>query len=347
MYRLFLRNVLAVFLMLVALGYSEAQEKKAYKVSCIGFYNLENLFDTLPGPNDVEFTPDGPNKWNSERYYHKLNNMAEVIAQIGDEMFPGGPAVLGVSEIENRSVLDDLVNTPRLKQSNYQIVHYDSPDRRGVDVGLLYRPEFFKVTSHRSVRLNIPDNPEFRTRDQLVVSGLLDGETIHIIVNHWPSRSGGEKRSQPYRIAAAKLSRSIIDSIRATDADAKIILMGDLNDDPDSRSIIDYLGAKNNADGLRSGDLFNVMASLYREGIGTLAYQDSWNLFDNIIITQPLLSKDRTSWVFYKAKVFNKPFLRQTSGQYAGYPFRTYVGANYSGGYSDHFPVYIFLIKEK
>jgi len=273
--------------------------------------------------------------------------MSDVISQIGGELFPGGPAVLGVCEIENRRVLEDLISAPKLKPSGYSIVHYDSPDARGVDVGLLYRPEFFKVTSHRSATLHIPDNPNFKTRDQLVVSGLLDGEPLHIIVNHWPSRRGGEKRSLPFRMAAAKLTRSIVDSILATDANAKIIIMGDLNDDPDSPSIVKGLGANPYREKLKPGELFNAMGSLYHEGIGTLAYRDSWNLFDNLIITQSLLNDDKSTWTFFKSKVFNKPFLQQPSGQFAGYPWRTYVGNNFTGGYSDHFPVYLFLIKKK
>ncbi|WP_220429203.1 endonuclease/exonuclease/phosphatase family protein [Tenuifilum thalassicum] len=321
--------------------------KEQYKVSCIGFYNLENLFDTIPGENDTEFTPNGRNKFTSERYWHKINHMSEVISQIGSEIFPGGPAILGICEVENRSVVEDLVNSPKLKPSGYQIVHYESHDHRGIDVGLLYRPEFFKVTSHRSVPLRIKDNPNFKTRDQLVVSGLLDGEPIHIIVDHWPSRRGGEKRSLPYRMAAAKLTRSLVDSILATDPNAKIIVMGDLNDDPDSKSVIKGLGANPYRNKLKPGELFNAMGSLYHEGIGTLAYRDSWNLFDNIIITQSFLNTDKTTWTFYKAKVFNKPFLQQKSGRFAGYPWRTYVGGNFMGGYSDHFPVYMFLIKKK
>jgi len=347
MYKLILHKSLIALCLFFIIGVVNAQEKKQYKVSSIGFYNLENLFDTIPGPNDTEFTPEGANKFTSERYWHKQNNMAEVISQIGTEMFPGGPAILGVCEIENRSVLEDLIVNPKLKASNYAIVHYDSPDRRGVDVGLIYRPEFFKVTSSRSVFLSMPENPNFRTRDQLVVSGLLDGEMIHVIVNHWPSRSGGEKRSMPSRMAAAKLTKSIVDSLQRVDPAAKIVIMGDLNDDPDSKSIVKGLGAKNESRSLKSGELFNAMAPLYRDGIGTLAYRDSWNLFDNIIITQSLINENKSSWVFFKAKVFNKPFLQQSSGQFAGYPFRTYVGNTFTGGYSDHFPVYIFLIKEK
>ncbi len=323
------------------------EQKEQYKVSCIAFYNIENLFDTIPGPNDTEFTPDGANKYTSARYWHKIDHMSDVISQIGGELFPGGPAILGVCEIENRNVLEDLIASPKLKPSGYSIVHYDSPDARGVDVGMIYRPEFFKVTSHRSATLHVPDNPNFKTRDQLVVSGLLDGEPVHIIVNHWPSRRGGEKRSLPFRMAAAKLTRSIVDSILATDANAKIIIMGDLNDDPDSPSIVKGLGANPYREKLKPGELFNAMGSLYHEGIGTLAYRDSWNLFDNLIITQALLNGDKSTWTFFKSKVFNKPFLQQPSGQFAGYPWRTYVGNNFTGGYSDHFPVYLFLIKKK
>ncbi|HBI81907.1 MAG TPA: endonuclease [Bacteroidales bacterium] len=351
MCKLFLHKaaVMLVLLLLPAqLLFSQSNgQKEQYKVSCVAFYNLENLFDTLPGPNDTEFTPEGDNRYTSARYWHKIERLSDVISQVGGELFPGGPAIIGVSEIENRNVLEDLVASPKLKPAGYSIVHYDSPDRRGVDVGLLYRPDFFKVTSHRSVTLHIPDNPNFKTRDQLVVSGLLDGEPIHVIVNHWPSRSGGEKRSLPFRMAAAKLTRSIVDSIIATDANAKIIIMGDLNDDPDSPSILKELGANPYREKLKPGELFNVMGTLYHEGIGTLAYRDSWNLFDNLIITQSLLNADKTSWTFYKSKIFNKPFLQQSSGQFAGYPWRTYVGNNFTGGYSDHFPVYLFMVKKK
>ncbi|MGE0076844.1 MAG: endonuclease/exonuclease/phosphatase family protein [Bacteroidales bacterium] len=347
MHRLFLKKSLIAITFILLYGISGAQEKKMYNVSCIGFYNLENLFDTIPGPNDTEFTPDGANKYTSERYWHKINHMADVISQIGTEMFPGGPAILGISEIENRAVVEDLVNSAKLKPSNYSIVHYDSPDRRGVDVALIYRPEFFSVTSTRSVRLRMEEDTSFRTRDQLVVDGLLNGEQIHVIVNHWPSRSGGEKRSMPKRMAAAKLTKSIVDSLQKAEPNAKIIIMGDLNDDPDCASIVDGLGAKGSSKKLKKGELFNAMFPLYKEGLGTLAYRDSWNLFDNLIITQSLINEDKTNWVFFKAKIFNKSFLQQPSGQFAGYPFRTYVSGNFTGGYSDHFPVYLFLIKEK
>ncbi len=324
-----------------------AQEKKQYKLGCIAFYNLENLFDTIPGPNDVEFTPEGANKWNAEKYRVKLDNMSNVISQIGTEMFPGGPAIIGICEVENRSVVEDLVNTPKLKASKYSFVHYDSPDKRGVDVAMLYRTDFFKVLSSRSARLRKADMPDWTTRDQLVVSGLFDNELIHVIVNHWPSRSGGEKRSEPLRAAAAALTRSLVDSIYKTDINSKIFIMGDLNDDPVNASVYDILEAKGEVDEVKKGGLFNPMWRMYKDGIGSLAYRDTWNLFDQIIVSEPLLMKDKSSFRFFKAKVFNAKFITQQEGQFAGYPFRTYVGNTWQGGYADHFPSYIFIIKEK
>ncbi len=344
----FLTQLVAIVLVVTS-TYSFSQEKKQYKVGCIAFYNIENLFDTIqtPGVNDFEFTPDGANKWNSQRYLKKLESMSEVISQIGSELFPGGPAILGLCEIENREVIVDLINTSKLKPAKYDIVHYHSPDARGVDVGLIYRTDFFKVTSSRSARLIVENLPNFKTRDQLVVSGIYDGEPMHFIVNHWPSRRGGEKRSLPLRKAAAKLTRSIVDSIYSTDPNAKIFIMGDLNDDPTSPSVNKVLGAKGGKNDLKKSDLFNPMWQLHEDGIGSLAYRDAWNLFDQIIISEPLTGDDRSTYKFLRAKVFNAPFLVQKSGQFAGYPFRTYVGANWQGGYSDHFPVYVFIAKEK
>ncbi len=328
-------------------GKTIAQEKKQYKVGCIAFYNIENLFDTIPGANDVEFTPDGANKWNTEKYKVKLDHMSDVISQIGNEMFPGGPAIVGICEVENRSVVEDLVNTTKLKAAKYDFVHYDSPDKRGVDVAMLYRTDFFKVISSRSVRLRVSDKPDWTTRNQLVVSGYFDNELIHVIVNHWPSRSGGEKRSAPLREAAAALTRSIADSIFATDINSKIFIMGDLNDDPVNASVYDILNAKGKADDIKQGGLFNPMWKMYKDGIGSLAYRDSWNLFDQIIVSEPLLGNDKSTFKYFKAKIFNASFVTQKSGQYAGYPFRTYVGNTWQGGYADHLPAYVFIIKEK
>lgn len=276
---------LVIFSFLLSTNLATAQ-KKQYKVASIAFYNLENLFDTLdtPDKNDFEYTPEGEKKWDSKKYLSKQKNISSVIAQIGTDVTKTAPAIIGVSEIENRAVLEDLVNTPALKKFNYKIVHYESPDRRGVDVGLLYQESLFEVKNSVSATLKIEDIDDFFTRDQLLVSGELDGDLIHVIVNHWPSRYGGEKNSRPRRNAAADLSRSLVDSLYKIDPNSKIIIMGDLNDDPSNVSLIKHLKARKNKEGTTEGELFNTTYPLFKEGIGTLAYRDNWNLFDQIII---------------------------------------------------------------
>jgi hypothetical protein len=323
-----------------------------FKAGIIAFYNLENLFDTIntPGVNDEEFTPEGPDKWTSERYWIKINHMAEAISRIGeDEGIKGGPAILGVSEIENRAVLEDLVSQPLLKPSNYQIVHYDSPDLRGVDVALLYQPRYFSVLSSDSPELVLfnENGQRIYTRDQLVVTGIFDREQISIIVNHWPSRSGGESITRPRRNAAATLTRHLVDSLLEINVNAKVIIMGDLNDDPVNESLRKYLGAGERTDRLKEGELYNCMYPLFKKGIGSLYYRDGMNLFDQIIVTPALLGSDYSSYKFYAAKVFNEPFLVQQDGQYKDYPLRTYVGSTFQGGYSDHFPVYILIVRKE
>jgi hypothetical protein len=207
------------------------------QLSCVAFYNIENLFDTIDNEdvNDLEYTPAGSNKWNSHKYNSKLKNMSYALSQLGLDLSPVGAAVIGVCEVENRGVLEDLVKQPDLAARTYDIVHYDSPDRRGIDVALLYNPKLFIVSNSKSYRLRTED-PNFLTRDQLMVSGYLLGEKVHIIVNHWPSRTGGEERSRPKRNAAAALTRSIVDSLFNVEPKARIIVMGDLNDDPMNES---------------------------------------------------------------------------------------------------------------
>ncbi len=346
-----LKNILTtLFIILLALILKpiNAQEKQ-YKVGCIGFYNLENLYDTIhqEGISDEEFTPDGKSHWTSERYNIKIKHLSEVIAQIGDELVKGGPILIGFAEVENRSVVQSLIDAPALKPSNYGIVHYDSPDKRGVDVALIYQKDHFKVINSYPVPLNIPDMEEFKTRDQLVVKGLFDGEPLNIIVNHWPSRSRGQSVSEPLRIAAAKLCRSIADSMMRADQNAKVIIMGDLNDDPIDESLTKAFGANKSIEDTKPGNFYNPMYKLFKDGIGSLAYRDEWNLFDQIIVSYPLLGNDKSKYKFFKAKVCNKSFLATKEGAFKGYPFRTYVGTTWQGGYSDHFPVYIFLVKEK
>jgi hypothetical protein len=210
----------------------------------------------------------------------------------------------------------------------------------------MYQPKYFKPTATKSYRLNVEGRPDFITRDQLIVSGLFDGEEMHFIVNHWPSRRGGEKRSLPFRMAAAELSRHIVDSLLAINAQAKIVVMGDLNDNPSNKSLTEGLKAKGSIDELQPGDMYNVMYSLYKKGIGSNAWRDTWSLFDQQIVSQGFLGKDFSTYKFYTAKVYNKVELTQKSGRFKGYPWRTYVGGEYHGGYSDHFPSYIIVAKE-
>ncbi len=328
---------------------SLCQEETIYKHVSIGFYNLENLFDTINDEElflSEEFTPESDKQWTSSRYHEKLSNIAFVISKIATDDTPEGVAILGVCEVENRGVLEDLVLESEIKERNYQVVHYDSPDARGIDVGLLYNPEFFEVTNSKSYKLSLPDDAKFLSRDQLVVSGLMDGEQLHIIVNHWPSRRGGEEKSRHKRNAAGDLSRFIVDSLLMIDQNAKIFVMGDMNDDPVNESVIKHLNAKGNQNELKEGELFNPMYQLQKDGFGTLAYRDTWNLFDMVIVSQGLLGEDKSDYKFHKAVVFNKNFLKQKEGRYAGYPNRTFGGKKYLGGYSDHFPVYVVLKKE-
>ncbi len=345
------RRFILILLSVVAFG-SFTATGQTYKAGIVAFYNLENLFDTIDTPDvrDTEFTPDGSNKWTGERYWDKISKMADVISDIGVDEGIGAPAVVGLCELENKAVIEDLINDPKLKPFNYQIVHYDSPDERGIDVCLIYQPRYFQVTNSKSYPLIIyKDESDDRlyTRDQLMVSGIFDGEPMHFIVNHWPSRYGGEARSRHLRNEAAKLSRSIIDSIQTIDKKAKVILMGDLNDDPINESVAMHLSAVGKVNKMKKGDLYNTMYSHYKNGIGTLAYRDKWNLFDQIIVTPSLVSKDKKTYTFKSAHIYNKKKLLVPDGRYKGYPYRTYVSrTSYRGGYSDHFPVYIILLKE-
>ena len=322
-------------------------QKTTYKVAIVSFYNLENLFDTIDDPkiNDEEFLTSGKKNYTGEIYLDKLNHLSEVISQIGTDRSPDGVAILGVAEVENEGVLINLTSTEKLKGRNYKIVHYDSPDFRGIDVGLLYNPKYFTPTYSEPlfVPLFEDDTVPRYTRDVLYVAGKLDGEMMHIFVNHWPSRRGGEEVSAPNRAIAAGVCKHKIDSITALNPDAKIILMGDLNDDPVSPSLVKVIGAKGEKTEVKRGGMFNPWMDSYKQGIGTLAYNDSWNFFDQIIISSGLLSKTQEGYFFGEAHIFSKPWMTQTSGRYKGYPKRTYDFDNYMAGYSDHFPTFLVL----
>lgn len=339
------KNLIIIGLFFLVLNANLLAQKKS-NIYAAAFYNLENLFDTKDDPDvrDEEFTPTGANVWTNDKYQKKLHNMAYVISKLAREHCPMGPAVLGVAEIENRGVLEDLVKTSEMASMGYEIVHYDSPDRRGIDVGLLYNPQLFKVTSSKAYPFNLPDNPDFKTRDQLLVSGILVGESFHVIVNHWPSRYGA--KSTNLREFAASITKHIADSIYNADPSAKIVIMGDLNDDPTDKSTRVVLNAKKNQKEVKPGGLFNTMWGFYDKGIGSLGYQRKWNLFDQIIISESLLGKDRSTLKLWKAEIFNRDFLVQQEGRNKGYPLRTFSGNTFLNGYSDHFPTLIYLVKD-
>lgn len=340
---------LALFLFISGLTVASAvsYSQQQYKIACVGFYNVENLFDTEDDPviRDEEYTPSGSKNWDSTKYANKLANISKVIADLGTEVSPDGMAVLGVCEVENRKVLEDMVAHENLKDRDYQIVHYDSPDHRGIDVGLLYNKKYFTVTNTVQYELTFSDAPDYTTRDQLLVSGELDGDPMHFIVAHWPSRRGGQVASEPRRIDAARLGRKIIDSLLTLDPEAKIVLMGDLNDDPVNNSVKEYIKAKSKVGKVKSGEMFNTMYDHFKRGNGTLAWNDAWNLFDQLIVSKSMTSSDASSYVFHKSVVYNKDFLKQKEGRFAGYPHRTHAGGQYLNGYSDHFPVYLILKK--
>ncbi|GGX34566.1 endonuclease [Aquimarina muelleri] len=343
---------LFTFVILLITSIVISQEKKEYKIHTIAFYNLENLFDTENDPItfDDDRTPKGKDHWTQEVYTHKVKNMAKVISEIGIDFTKNSPAIIGVAEVENRKVLEDLANENSLKAKDYGIIHFDSPDRRGIDVALLYQKKLFKVKSSKKYKLILyaqDTNTRVYTRDQLLVSGYLDGDLIHIIVNHWPSRRGGEARSRYKREKAATLNKKIIDSLFAIDPYSKIITMGDLNDNPNNTSVKKILDAKSSKKEVVMKGLYNPMARLVKKGIGSLAWQDRWSLFDQIIVSKSLVDKEYSSYRYYKAGIYNAAYLITPDGKYKGYPFRSFSNGSFTKGYSDHFPVYITLIKQK
>ena len=326
------------------------QKSKTYTLRTVAFYNVENLFDTRNDTLtfDEEHTPEGRYHWTEERYQKKVEHMTKVLSLIGSETSKTSPDVIGLCEVENKKVLEDLIRHPSLQDKDYGIVHFDSPDMRGIDVALLYKKASYIPSSFKSHRLLLFDGLGKRiyTRDQLVVGGTMDLEEVYFIVNHWPSRRGGAAKSQPNRIRAALLNKRIIDSIQELNVDAKIIAMGDLNDDPIDDSLKSILRTKGDPKELDSISLFNPMEKLFHKGVGSLAYRDKWNLFDQFFMTPNLVNEDKKELTFWKAGIYSPGFVRTNKGKYKGYPLRTHSGGSYTGGYSDHFPAYIFLVKE-
>lgn len=363
-----IKEVIAILFVLFLVFGASAQQKK-YVVRTVAFYNFENLFDTINNPNnDEEWLPEGLQRWTSEKYKKKLENLSTVLMQIGkNDKQQEAPALIGGCEIENRNVLEDLVKHPNIIKYDYGIVHFDSPDKRGIDVALLYQKKHFKPTSSINIpliiyrgnnnekdketeedkidkdKIEIAYDNRVYTRDILLVTGFLDGEEINVLVNHWPSRSGGEKKSSPFREAAGRLAKKTMDSIYNKNPNAKIILMGDLNDGSYNKSVKVGIGAKLKKSEVQQFGIFNPFEQMFKDGNSTLFYRDSGDIFDQIMVSEALVKEDFSTYQYWKSGIYNKPFMIQKFGRYAGYPLRH---SENEIGYSDHFPVYIYLVKE-
>ena len=327
---------------------SDAQNRTFGRVA-VAFYNLENLFDyedDPDNPGDDDFTPDGAYNWTPAKYEQKLDNLARVISRLGREHTPMGPAVIGVAEVENRRVMEDLARRPAIADMNLGIVHLDSRDRRGIDVAFFYNPRLFTVDNYRLEPVIDPENEWWVTREVMVMSGYLAGERMHFINNHWPSRRGGVDTSRLRELAASTVLQ-VIDSIHSVESiNAKIIIMGDFNDDPADPSISVVLNAQRHQRDVQPGGLFNPFWNMHAQGLGTLVFQGRWNLFDQMIVSHSLLGDDFSSLRFERAEIFNRDFLIQQTGRNRGVPLRSFEGTTWLNGYSDHFPVLLYLVRE-
>lgn len=348
MFRIFNMSLVISILLISQSGESQNKE---YRVQVIGFYNIENLFDTIDDPQtiDEDYTLSGKNHYSSNDYQRKINKTAQVISNIGGAESGTGPAILGLAEVENFRVLNDLVHSKALKKQQYQIIHFDSPDRRGIDVALIYQEAFFLPleTEIIEVKLWTEKGERLYTRDILYVSGVMEGEEIHVIINHWPSRRGGKSRSEPKRMKTAYKVNQLTNRILFTNPKAKILILGDFNDDPIDKSIKKMLIQTSPTDKSTKVSFFNPMEFMFKKGWNTLAYRDALHLFDQIIVSKTLLGNDHNNkgLRYYKAGIFNPSYLIQQDGKYKGYPLRSFENNRYSGGYSDHFPVFIELIR--
>ena len=313
--------------------------------STIAFYNVENLFDTVDDPQndgDNEFLPTAPKAWTMDRYEHKLNNIGLVMKGMGY------PIIMGVSEVENKKVLEDLAKIESLKDYSYQVVHEESPDHRGIDVALLYQPEFFQVleTATYEVTIDDPQIQNYTTREILMVKGMVGNETLYVFVNHWPSRSGGEAKSEFRRITVAEVLKEKIEELQTMDSAAQVIIMGDFNDEPTNKSVQQVLGAKISKETTTTPNvLYNCTTSLTAQGAGSYNYQGNWQMIDQIITTGNLSSTDNAIQVT-NFQVYKDDMLLFTHPDYGPTPDRTYGGDNYYGGFSDHLAIYVELVKK-
>ena len=343
--------LLMALTLFIGVGLSLAQEKK-FALYGVGFYNLENLFDTChdAGHNDYQYLPDGQYKWNGLKYTHKLRNMARVLSEMGTDRLPGvGCAAIGVSEVENAKCLQDLCDQEPLRARGFQFCHIEGPDQRGVDCALLYNPRLFQVRDVKLVPYIYvrPEDSLRATRGFLTVSGTMAGEHVAIIVNHLPSRFAGSF----YREEGGRQIRLVKDSLLKEDPQVKIFIMGDMNDDPQDKSMAEALGAKRKMKDVEKGGLWNPWWDVLASGTGTLQYDGRWNLFDQIILSESLLDKkgqkDYSTLKYFNHQIFRRDYLFQKEGKYKGNTLRTHAGGAWLDGYSDHLPTVVYVIKEQ
>mgnify|MGYP002624774458 CR=1 FL=1 len=342
----------SILLPVVLIAAFSLHAQKQYGIYSVAFYNQENLFDTIhdEGKNDYDFLPSGSYHWNKMKYEHKLANMAKALLDLGTDKLPGiGASVIGLAEVENSRVLDHLTALPAMRERGMKYVHIEGPDRRGIDCALLYNPKFFTPTKS-FLQPYVPEKAEdrdFRTRGFLTVQGILAGDPLTVIVCHWPSRAS----TSYYREVAGRQVRALVDSIQAADPEQRIIVMGDMNDDPDNTSMAKNLGARRKMKDVKEGDFFNPWWEILRgKGQGTLTYQGAWNLFDQIVLSRNLLdlkgNKDYRHLTLYTYHIFRRDYLIQQEGRYKGSPKRTTAGGVWQNGFSDHLPTVTYLIKE-
>lgn len=315
---------------------------------CVAFYNVENLFDTENDKriNDEEYMPQSKKQWDKIKYQNKLDNLSIVLYDLGTKDVLSGAALIGLAEIENEKVLKDLVEQDTLKPRNYQYVHFDSPDKRGIDVALLYNPSKFSVLNSEKVHVNgfKKGGEKLYTRDILKVQGLLGKDTVYVFVNHWPSRRGGAEETKYLRKIAALALKAQTDKLFKENPKAKVILMGDFNDNPGDESLSVHLGTTKNQETVKGNEFYNPYFLLKRNGTGTTPYRGDWFMFDQVLFSRNLVQAD-SGYNYLKSGIFNESYLYQQGGKYDGYILRTYAGGKYLNGFSDHLPVYAILRK--
>jgi len=330
-------NLGALVILVIAISSCTSVKKTLRNEYTVVSYNVENLFDTVDDPKipDEEFLPTSEKKWDSERYQKKLNDLVRVITEINPKELP---EIVGLVEVENRTVLEDLTLTGALKNQKYGIIHEESPDYRGIDVALIYRQDAFQEISHETLPVVFPDDPEFKTRDILHVTGKIRNKIVHVFVNHWPSRIGGDEKTEPKRVLAASVLKSKTDQILAEDPNARIIIMGDMNDEPANKSLFETLGAESPDSGAR---LVNLMMPDDAKSMGTYFYSGSWNMLDNLVVSDALIKGKRFQVVDDKGFIFTNDWMTFTNKNGDKTPNRSYVGNKYVAGVSDHFPLYL------